>query len=158
MRHVVAALALMFTCAAVPAAAADEQTATPVGVMAAAASVAAPATPVSFVATPVTPVRRPAILPALYAGSAALQAFDVVSTLRALNAGAHEANPVMQGVVTRPALFIGMKASLTAASIMATEQLWRTHHRAAAVGVMLASNAFMAAVAAHNAGVLARVQ
>src|SRR5512146_3281363 len=53
-----------------------------------------------------TPPARPMALPALYAGSAALQAFDAYSTLRALRLGATEANPVMTGVVGNPAMFI----------------------------------------------------
>jgi hypothetical protein len=98
--------------------------------------------------------RRPSILTALYGGSAALQAFDAFSTLKALKGGAVEANPLMKGVVGNPGVFIGIKAAVTGASIMAAEQMWRNHHRVAAIVMMAASNGFMAAVAAHNASVL----
>jgi hypothetical protein len=97
---------------------------------------------------------RPSILTALYGGSAALQAFDAYSTLKALKGGAVEANPLMKGVVGNPGVFIGIKAAVTGASIMAAEQMWRNHHRVAAIVMMAASNGFMAAVAAHNASVL----
>jgi hypothetical protein len=97
---------------------------------------------------------RPSILTALYGGSAALQAFDAYSTLKALKGGAVEANPLMKGVVGNPGLFIGIKATVSAASMMAAEQMWRNHHRVAAIVMMAASNGFMAAVAAHNASVL----
>ena len=52
--------------------------------------------------------RRPSVLPALYATSAALQGYDAASTLRALQNGAHEANPMMKGVVKSPAAFVAM--------------------------------------------------
>ena len=102
--------------------------------------------------------RRPSILTALYGGSAALQAFDAFSTLKALKGGAVEANPLMKGVVGNPGVFIGIKAGVTAASIMAAEQMWRNHHRVAAIVTMAATNGFMAAVAAHNASVLSAQQ
>ena len=97
---------------------------------------------------------RPSILTALYGGSAALQAFDAYSTLKALKGGAVEANPLMKGVVGNPGVFIGIKAAVTGASIMAAEQMWRNNHRVAAIVMMVASNGVMAAVAAHNASVL----
>ena len=101
---------------------------------------------------------RPSILTALYGGSAALQAFDAYSTLKALKGGAVEANPLMKGVVGNPGVFIGIKATVSAASILAAEQMWRNHHRVAAIVMMAASNGFMAAVAAHNASVLSAQQ
>jgi Domain of unknown function (DUF5658) len=105
-------------------------------------------------ATVWTPASRPAALPALYAGSAALQAFDAFSTMKALRQGATEANPVMRGVVGNPAMLIGVKAGVTAASILAAERLWRQHHQMHAVILMAVSNGVMAAVAAHNASVV----
>jgi hypothetical protein len=107
---------------------------------------------------PWTPATRPALLPALYAGSAALQAFDAYSTLKALRLGATEANPLMQGAVGSPAVFIGVKAAVTTASILAAERLWRQHHQMRAVVLMAVTNGFMAAVAAHNAQVLSSMQ
>jgi hypothetical protein len=101
---------------------------------------------------------RPSILTALYGGSAALQAFDAFSTLKAIKGGAVEANPLMKGVVGNPGVFIGIKATVSAASILAAEQMWRNHHRVAAIVMMAASNGFMAAVAAHNASVLSSQQ
>jgi Domain of unknown function (DUF5658) len=105
-----------------------------------------------------TPATRPMVLPALYAGSAALQAFDAYSTLRALHMGATEANPVMQGVVGNPTMMIGLKAAVTAASIVAAEQMWRQHHQMRAIVMMAVSNGIMAVVAAHNASVINQLQ
>src|SRR5262245_37962156 len=118
-----------------------------------------PAAPVPVIAAPVwKPVARPSILPALYAGSAVLQAYDAYSTLKALKLGAVEANPIAQGVVGNPALFIGVKAAVSAASIMAAEKMWKNHHRVAAIATMVATNSIMAMVAANNAKVLGQLQ
>jgi opacity protein-like surface antigen len=101
---------------------------------------------------------RPSMLPALYATSAALQGFDAYSTLTALKSGAHEANPVMKSVTKSPVAFVAMKAGMTAASIMAAEQLWKSHHRTAAIGLMVASNVMMGMVARHNSQVLSSLK
>ena len=96
---------------------------------------------------------RPAILSGLYVGFGALQIFDVYSTTRALSQGAHEANPVMQGIVGNRALFWSVKAVSTIAPMLAAERLWKTN-RAGAIAVMVVGNGVMAAVSAHNASVL----
>jgi hypothetical protein len=101
---------------------------------------------------------RPSALPALYVASALLQGYDAFSTMKALKSGAHEANPFMQHVVKSPAAFIAVKASVTTASVMAAEQLWKNNHRAGAIGLMIASNAMMGMVAAHNARVIAGLE
>ena len=104
------------------------------------------------------PAARPSILPALYAGSAILQAYDAYSTLKALNLGAVEANPIAQGVVGNPALFIGVKAAVSAASILVAEKMWKNHHKVAAIATMVATNSIMAMVAANNAKVISSLQ
>ncbi len=101
---------------------------------------------------------RPALLPSMYAASAFLQGYDAYSTMKALKSGGREANPVMQAIVQRPAAFIAVKAGVTAASIMAAEQLWKNNHRIGAIGLMVASNVMMGAVAAHNSRVLASLK
>ena len=123
------------------------------------AEAAAPAPAIAAAPLPAwKPVARPSILPALYAGSALLQAYDAYSTLKALNLGAVEANPIAQGVVGNPALFIGVKAAVSAASIMAAEKMWKNHHRVAAIATMVATNSIMAMVAANNAKVISTLQ
>lgn len=101
---------------------------------------------------------RPSMLPALYATSAALQGYDAYSTLTALKNGGREANPLMKGIVKSPAAFVAMKAGVTMASIMASEQLWKNHHRVGAIGLMVASNLMMGFVAKHNAQVLSTLK
>ena len=73
------------------------------------------------------PLSRPAILPALYASYAALQAYDVYSTKAALARGAREANPLMQGVVKNSGAFVAVKVGAAAAGIVAAERLWKTN-------------------------------
>lgn len=129
------------------------------------AAIAAEAANVPLTATPATavvsdwrPVRRPAMLPALYVGSALLQTFDAYSTLKAINMGATEANPIMKSAASNPFTMIGIKATVTAASILAAEQMWKNHNRTGAIVTMLASNGFMAWVAMHNASVINGLQ
>ena len=101
---------------------------------------------------------RPSLLPAMYMASAALQGYDAFSTMKALKNGGREANPFMQALVQHPAAFIAMKVGVTSASIMAAEQLWKGNHRLGAIGLMVASNAMMGAVAAHNSRVLSSLK
>ncbi len=101
---------------------------------------------------------RPSMLPALYATSAALQGYDAYSTLTALKNGGREANPLMKGITKSPVAFVAMKASVTMASVMASEQLWKNNHRFGAIGLMVASNLMMGVVAKHNAQVLSTLK
>lgn len=97
--------------------------------------------------------RRPAPLVPLYMGFAALQAGDVVSTFRALDRGASEANPVMGGLVQHRAAFVALKAGMTAGTLLMSERLWKKN-RVAAVAMLVALNGAYAAVVAHNARVV----
>jgi hypothetical protein len=69
--------------------------------------------------------------------------------------GGHEANPMMQGATANPLVFVGIKAAVATATILSAERMWKDHHRTGAVITMIASNGFMAWVAAHNASVVA---
>src|SRR5262245_51239862 len=93
-------------------------------------------------------------LSALYAGFAGFQAYDVYSTNKALSNGAREANVHLQGIVSNPMAFIGLKVAMTAGPIYEAERLWRSHHKVAALVLMAGSNGIMMAVAAHNASVM----
>ena len=92
---------------------------------------------------------RPAPLVGLYVSLAGLQALDIASTQRALKAGAVEANPLVAPFARSPLALAAIKAGVTGATILASEQLWRSN-RKAAVLTMLAVNAGYAAIAAHN--------
>ena len=97
---------------------------------------------------------RGAILPGLYVSLAALNIYDAVSTKQGLARGAVEANPGMSGVVGSSTSLWAAKAVTTAGAILISEHLWKTHHKAQAIAVMVISNGIMSAVAAHNASVI----
>jgi hypothetical protein len=97
---------------------------------------------------------RGAALPVLYGSLAALQAYDAFATLRGVNAGRVEINPMMAGVSSSPAAMWAVKAGVTTAAIVASERLWRAHRRTQAIAVMAIANGVMAAVALHNASVM----
>ncbi len=94
-------------------------------------------------------VKRPAILPALYASFGAVQVWDVHSTSVAMQRGAREANAVMAPFAGHPAQMIAIKAAATAGTVFFVERLWK-HNRVAAVVVMAAINGATAAVAMNN--------
>ena len=166
MRRYLAASLLGTVLTAAPVLAADE-TQVPALTLSAEtiASTTAPATraadtpaAIDFTSRSTYRYERPSALPALYIASAALQGYDTYSTLAAVSNGAQEANPVMKSVVKSPAAFVAMKASVTAASIMAAERLWKSNHKMGAIGLMVASNVMMGIVAANNARVLSSVK
>ena len=100
---------------------------------------------------------RPAALSALYASYAALQAFDVHTTRRALALGGREGNPLMGKVVATPAALVALKAGVAVGTVLVTERIWKTN-RTAAIAVMAASNTVAALVATHNSRTLRRLR
>ena len=94
------------------------------------------------------PQRPDALLP-LYLSYATLQALDVHSTLRALDRGAVEANPLMKNLTESPASLVAVKAASAAGVLYTTEQLWKKNP-AAAVVFMIAANSAMAWVVQNN--------
>ena len=91
--------------------------------------------------------RRPLALSALYGTYGTLQVLDVVTTRRALPAGAHERNPLMQN--GNIGAMIAVKAAAGASTIYFAERMWKKN-RVGAVIVMAALNGATAAVVAHN--------
>ena len=103
------------------------------------------------------PLSRPAILPALYASYAGLQAYDLYSTKAALARGGREANPCMQGVVKNSGTFAAVKIGAAAAGIIAAERMWKTN-KVGAIAMMVAANSVTAIVAARNARTLQQLR
>lgn len=94
--------------------------------------------------------RRPASLLPMYVSLGALQGLDYVSTTRAISSGAgREANPMMKPVVGNRAAFLAVKTGATAGTIWIAERM-RKKHPVRAVVFMVATNAAMAAIVAHN--------
>jgi len=123
---------------------------------AAAAQALGAETPVAAIAAPgapeqpaAVPRQRPAALVPLYVSFAALQALDASSTMRALNRGGAESNPLVAPVVGSPTALLGLKAAASAAAIAASERLWKDH-RALAIATMIGMNVGCSLAVAHN--------
>jgi Domain of unknown function (DUF5658) len=91
----------------------------------------------------------PAFVKKLYAGYAALQVSDIVTTTAGLNRNAREANPLLRDIARSPAALIGVKAAATVATIFTIEKL-RQRHPVAATVTLIALNATLAAVTINN--------
>jgi hypothetical protein len=134
----------------------------PVAVAAAAAEEAAPVAetpgPTFVRASMGTLERRPPLLPAMYAAQVALQALDVHSTYSAINKGAHEANPLMKGVVGNKGAMMAVKAGVAASTIFLAEKMWKRGNRTGAIVTMLIVNGVTAAVAANNYKVVSNLR
>ena len=89
---------------------------------------------------------------ALFVSYGAVQALDMASTIKARNAGAIEANPVMQGSYAKG---MAVKAALGAATMRAVRSLEKKNKKAAII-TMIAANVATAAVVAHNMNVAAQ--
>lgn len=87
--------------------------------------------------------------PALYGSMLVLQGLDVHSTLRAIDAGHHEQNPLMRWTVSHPAAFISMKAAASAATIYVAEKIRKRHPKRALL-FMAAVNSAYALIVVHN--------
>ncbi|HEX5475306.1 MAG TPA: hypothetical protein VFX12_11640 [Vicinamibacterales bacterium] len=85
----------------------------------------------------------------LYASFVTLQALDLHSTLRAIDAGAVERNPALKWTNMQPATLIALKATSATGTILLAHRLSKNHPRAATV-LMVALNVAGAAVVAHN--------
>lgn len=86
----------------------------------------------------------------LTASFIALQTLDVVSTYRALQQPrAHEANPIIAGMIDRPAALIAVKSATSVAAIYFTRRIARTRPKTAAIA-MITMNAVLSAVVASN--------
>lgn len=116
-----------------------------------------PATPIAKIAateanvgrSDFSGIRRPSLLPALYATTIALQALDAHSTMTAIGRGATEANPMMRGVAGNRGALLAVKAGAAATTIILAEKMWR-RNRVAAIAMMAVINGVSAAIVAHN--------
>jgi len=95
------------------------------------------------------PPERPRLLVPLYVSFAALQALDAHSTLKAVDRGYVEVNPLVASSSKNGAAMTAMKVAVTTSVIVGSEKLWR-HNRVAAVAAIIAINGAYAAIVAHN--------
>jgi hypothetical protein len=92
---------------------------------------------------------RPAALMPLFASYVALQALDIASTYKGLDAGAREANPIMSGALDSPAEIIAIKAGSAALTIALVNRLSK-RHPTAAIFLMVGVNSAYATIVARN--------
>jgi len=80
--------------------------------------------PTERVATaPESEKRRPSIvMMSLYSATALVQGLDAHSTLKAINAGATERNPLMHALTAHPPVFVALKAGAAAGLIFAGQR------------------------------------
>lgn len=86
---------------------------------------------------------------AAYSSFVALQAMDAHSTLRALDNGGAEANPVVGGMAGRPAALMAFKAGSATATIFLAQRM-RKAHPVGALFLMVGINSAYATLVAHN--------
>lgn len=92
---------------------------------------------------------RGALITTLYSSFIALQALDAHSTIRALDRGAREANPVIAPLADNTAALIALKAGTAAGVIYMTDRV-RRHNRVASIIIMAAANSAYATIVARN--------
>lgn len=92
---------------------------------------------------------RPSWVLPMHVVTAVMQGLDAHSTMKALNAGASEGNPIVSGVAGRPGAFTVVKAGVAAGVIFATEKMARRHPVRAFVTAVAINSAY-AMIAAHN--------
>ena len=92
---------------------------------------------------------RPAALTAMYASLAGLNALDVYSTRRAIDAGAREANPLMHRASGSTGTMLALKALSTAGTVFFAERAWKKSRKGTIV-LMAVLNGVTAAVTARN--------
>jgi hypothetical protein len=96
---------------------------------------------------------QPPDLKQMYVTQVALHSLDAFTTIRALDAGHREMNPLLKS--GNSALIIGTKAAAASASVMLAQKLWKRNPRAAMLTVVI-TNAMLSAVVANNAGMPVR--
>jgi hypothetical protein len=89
------------------------------------------------------------VLLSLQAATVVTQMLDVHSTLKAIQAGGVEGNPMMGGLVGNRAAFVGVKAGISAGVIYITHRVARDN-KVAAIAASAAINSAFLMVARHN--------
>ena len=90
-----------------------------------------------------------AVMGSLYASTAVMQALDIHSTLKGLDRGATEGNPLMAGLTSNKAAFIATKVGVAAGTILAARHVAKKN-KVAATLTLIALNSAYAVVVSHN--------
>jgi Domain of unknown function (DUF5658) len=91
----------------------------------------------------------PALRRSMYVSFGALQVLDALSTRKALDSGAREANPAMSGIANNTAALLAVKAGTAVATTYFAERLAKKHPRRATIMMAVLNTAYVAIVA-HN--------
>jgi hypothetical protein len=94
-------------------------------------------------------VKRPVVLPALYATLGGMQAWDIYTTTRALKVGAHEANATAASFSSHAGSLVGLKAATTVGTIFFAERMWKKN-KVGAIVMLTVVNGATAVVSMHN--------
>lgn len=94
-------------------------------------------------------------LGAAYASTILVHAYDVHSTLAAMERGAIEVNPVMARLTERRALFLATKAAVAGLQIYATARIAR-HSTWKAILISVAANSAYVMIVRHNYAIARR--
>lgn len=101
--------------------------------------------------------RSTTLLSSLYVSTAAMQALDVHSTLKALGRGGVEQNPLVAPATRNTAAFVALKAGVAFSTVMAARHMSK-RNKVAAVVTLVAVNSAYAMVIQHNYRVAARLR
>jgi hypothetical protein len=104
---------------------------------------------------PVHAERRGALITSMYVSFIALQALDAHSTIRALDRGARESNPVIEPFAHNTPALIALKAGTAAGVLYMTDRV-RRHNKLASIVIMAAANSAYATIVARNYRIAAR--
>lgn len=99
----------------------------------------------------------PILMTALHSLTVTSHILDVHSTLRAIDSGAVEGNPLMVGLSGNRAALIAVKTTLAAGLIYATHRIAKRSKAAAIVG-SVAVNSLLLTAAHHNYSIARQVQ
>jgi hypothetical protein len=97
------------------------------------------------------------LLTSLYVATGITQALDIHSTLRALDRGGVESNPMLASLTKNKAAFVAVKAAVAAGSIVAARKLAKKN-KVAAIVTMVAINTAYGLIAHHNYKVAGRLR
>jgi len=99
----------------------------------------------------IAPVTSPPrqLFSSLYVGLVTTQVLDIHSTLRALDAGHREANPLARWATGNPVTLVAFKTAATAGTMVLVERVRRKHPMRAAILLAAVDTAY-AFVVAHN--------
>jgi hypothetical protein len=97
------------------------------------------------------------LLTSLYVATGLTQALDIHSTLKALDRGGVESNPLLAPLTKNRMVFVAVKAAVAAGSIMAARRLAKKN-KLAAIATLLAINVGYGLIAHHNYKVAGRLR